>query len=209
MTKKNLVKIIIERLSKQYPLAECSLETQNPLELLIATRLSAQCTDARVNIVTPALFKRYPDAESFANADITELEALVKTCGLYKTKAHDIKAMCQKLIDDFDGQVPDSMDSLLSLPGVGRKTANLVLGEIFHQSAVITDTHCIRLSNRMGLCDSKNPLKVETALRRILPPGESTDFCHRLVHHGRAVCTARKPDCDACTLNDICVKAGV
>ena len=207
MTKKQRVNYIIGKLEKEYPVAQCSLQTLNAFELLVATRLSAQCTDIRVNMVTPKLFERLPTPKDFAAADTEEIEELIKTCGLYKTKARDIKAMCIMLLERYNAQVPDSIEELTALPGVGRKTANLIMGEVFKKPAVITDTHCIRLSNRLSLVESDNPLKIENALRELLPPDKSTDFCHRLVQHGRAVCTARNPACDKCVLNDICIQA--
>jgi len=207
MTKKQRVDFICGALEKEYPLADCSLTVYNPLQLLLATRLSAQCTDKRVNMVTPVLFERFPDAAAFAAADIADIEEIIKPCGLYKTKAKDLKAACTTLQEKFGGQVPGTMEELLSLSGVGRKTANLVLGEVFGKPAIIADTHCIRLSNRLSLCDTTDPYKVEMALKAILPPEKSTAFCHRLVHHGRAVCTARKPNCDACCLKSVCKNA--
>lgn len=194
----------VELLKIEYPDAACSLTASDPLHLMIATRLSAQCTDARVNIVTPALFKRFPDAESFAKADVADVESLIRTCGLYKTKARDIVAACQKLIDEFDGKVPDTMEALTSLPGVGRKTANLVLGDVYGKPSVVTDTHFIRIMNRLGFVAVKDPYKVEVAMRELLPPLESNDFCHRTVLHGRAVCTARTAFCDECCLSSVC-----
>ena len=211
MTKKQRALAAVELLKQEYPDALCSLTVKNPLELLIATRLSAQCTDARVNLVTPVLFTKYPTLEAFANADLSEVEEIVHPCGLYKTKARDIVAMCQKLQSEYGGVIPDTVEELVKLPGVGRKTANLVVGEVFGKPAVIADTHCIRLSNRIGLVDNmKEPKKVEMALWKIIPPEEGNDLCHRLVNHGRDVCTARtKPYCDRCCLNDICEKNGV
>ena len=199
---------IIKRLEELYPEAECSLDYVDPLQLLISTQLAAQCTDARVNLVTPALFARYPDAKAFAHADIHELEELIKSTGFYHNKAKNIIACCQRLCEVYGGQVPDTMEDLLSLAGVGRKTANLVLGDAFGQPAVVVDTHCIRLSGRLGLTVHKEQEKIEKDLRRILPPDKSNDFCHRLVLHGRAVCNARKPKCDICTLSDLCPSKG-
>lgn len=199
---------IIKRLEELYPDAECSLDYTDPLQLLISTQLAAQCTDARVNMVTPALFARYPDARAFASADIHELEELIKSTGFYHNKAKNIIACCSRLCEVYDGQVPGTMEDLLSLAGVGRKTANLVLGDAFGQPAVVVDTHCIRLSNRLGLTTHKEQEKIEKDLREILPPDKSNDFCHRLVLHGRAVCSARKPKCDCCTLSDICPSKG-
>ena len=195
---------IIKRLEELYPDAECSLDYTDPLQLLISTQLAAQCTDARVNLVTPALFARYPDARAFASADIHELEELIKSTGFYHNKAKNIIACCSRLCEVYDGQVPGTMEDLLSLAGVGRKTANLVLGDAFGQPAVVVDTHCIRLSNRMGFIESDDPVKVEFALKKVVAPEESNDFCHRLVLHGRAVCTARKANCEACCLQQLC-----
>ena len=175
---------------------------------MIAVRLSAQCTDARVNLITPALFARFPTLDAFAEADVAEVETYVHSCGFYRQKAKDIVQACRMLRDEHGGKVPDTMEALLRLPGVGRKTANLILGDVYHKPAVVVDTHCIRLSNRMGLVDGlKDPVKIETALRKILPPEESSDFCHRLVLHGRAVCTARKPMCDQCCVRHVCQMA--
>ncbi len=195
---------ILEILKGMYPEAKCSLDYNNPFQLLVATRLSAQCTDARVNMVTPALFERYQAVEDFAQADLSELESYIRSCGLYKTKARDIKAMAQMVIEKYKGEIPDTVEELTKLPGVGRKTANLIVGDVFGKPAVVTDTHCIRISNRLGLCDTKDPLKVENRLRSILPPEESNDFCHRLVLFGRDVCSARSPRCDICPLAELC-----
>lgn len=199
----------VERLKAEYPDALCSLNYSDPFQLLIATRLSAQCTDARVNIVTPDLFKRFPTAEAFARAELGEVEELIKTCGLYKTKAKDLIGIGKGITENFGGRVPDTIEELLTLPGVGRKTANLVLGDVYKKPAVVTDTHFIRIVNRIGLTVSKEPFKVETELKKLLPPEESNDFCHRTVLHGRAVCTARKAYCENCVLNDICKKVNV
>lgn len=204
--KRKIAKYAVELFEKEYPQAICSLYSENALQLLIATRLSAQCTDARVNLVTPALFERFPTAQAFADARIEDIEELIKTCGLYKTKAKSLNGIGKMLVENYDGEVPDTMEELLKLPGVGRKTANLVCGDVYGKSAVVTDTHFIRLCNRMGFVNSKDPLKVENAMREILPPEKSSDFCHRTVMHGRAVCTARKAKCDICCLNDICEK---
>ena len=206
MTKKELALKAVEALKQEYPDALCSLTASNPLELLIATRLSAQCTDARVNIVTPALFSKYPKLEDYCNASVEDVEAIIRSCGFYHTKARDIIAMSQQIRDTFGGQVPDTIEDLTSLQGVGRKTANLIMGDIYKKPAVVTDTHLIRLANRLGLVDTKDPVKVETALRKILPPDESNDFCHRTVLHGRAVCTARKANCEKCCMQDFCKK---
>lgn len=197
---------IVEALEKEYPAAKCSLESRSALELLIATRLSAQCTDARVNIVTKDLFAKYKTAEDFANADISDIEEIIHSCGLYKTKAKDIVNMCKKLVQDYNSEVPDTIEELVKLPGVGRKTANLVVGDIFGKPSYVCDTHCIRITNRLGLSDSKDALKVEKSLRKVIPPEKSGQFCHRLVYHGRAVCTARKPQCENCCLESLCEK---
>lgn len=204
MTKKQKALAAIEALKKEYPDAECALIHSNPLELLIATRLSAQCTDARVNMVTPALFKRFPTIDDYINSSEEEIAEYIRTCGLFKTKARDIFAMCKKLKDEFNGIVPDNMEDLLSLPGVGRKTANLILGDVYGKPAVVTDTHFIRICGKLGLTDNKAPVKVENDLRKLLPPEESNDFCHRIVLHGRAVCDARKPKCDICCMKSFC-----
>lgn len=206
MTKKERARLAVELLKKEYPDAICSLDYTDAFQLLIATRLSAQCTDARVNMVTPALFARFPDAKSMANAEIGEVEELIKTCGLYKTKARDLVGIGQKITSDFGGVVPDNIEELTTLPGVGRKTANLVCGDVYGKSAVVTDTHFIRICNRLGFATTRDPLKVENEMRKILPPEESNDFCHRTVLHGRAVCTARKAYCERCCLSEICKK---
>ena len=195
---------VIRLLKECYPVAYCALEYKSDYELLFAARLSAQCTDARVNTVTPVLYSRYATLESLADADVAELESIIRSCGFYKTKARDIIAAAGMLIREFGGKVPDTMEALLSLPGVGRKTANLMLGDVHNKPAVVVDTHCIRLSNRIGLVSTTDPVKIETALREIIPPDESSDFCHRLVLHGRAICSARKPDCDKCCIAGIC-----
>lgn len=207
MTKKELALKSVEALKESYPDAICSLTSANPLELLIATRLSAQCTDARVNLVTPALFEKYKTLDDYCNADVKDVENLIRSCGFYHEKAKDIIGIAQKIKSDFNGQVPDSIEKLTSLPGVGRKTANLIMGDVFKApSSVVTDTHLIRISNRIGLVDTKDPKKVEFELRKLLPPDESNDFCHRTVLHGRAVCTARKAHCENCSLNEFCKK---
>lgn len=194
----------MERLKKEYPDALCSLNANNPLELLIATRLSAQCTDARVNLVTPALFEKYKTLDDYCEAKLSDVENLIRSCGFYHTKAADIIGMAKKIRSDFGGEVPDSIEKLTTLPGVGRKTANLIMGDIYKQPAVVADTHLIRITNLIGLTDSKDPYKVELQLKKILPPEESNDFCHRTVLHGRAVCIARRPQCDKCCLKDVC-----
>lgn len=200
----NKVDFIIGELEKLYPEAQCSLEYVKPYELLIATRLSAQCTDARVNIVTKVLFAKFPTLEAFAEADVAEIEEIVKPCGLFRMKAKSISELTKMLISDFGGEVPNTLEKLTSLPGIGRKTANLIMGDVYHQPAVVADTHCIRISNRLGLASSKDPYKVELQLKEILPPERSNDFCHRLVNFGRDVCTARSPKCGECPLRDVC-----
>ncbi len=204
MTRQELALLAVEAMKNEYPDAICSLTYQEPLELLIATRLAAQCTDARVNLVTPALFERFPTLDSFCEGSEEEIAEYIRSCGLYKTKARDIFAMCNMLRDEFGGVVPDTVEELTRLPGIGRKTANLVVGDIYHKPAVVTDTHCIRISGRLGLTDSVNPLTVEKDLRAVLPPEESNDFCHRLVLHGRAVCDSRKPKCENCCMKEFC-----
>ena len=196
---------IIERLKELYPDAICSLDYKKDYELLFSVRLSAQCTDARVNLVTPALFARYPTLEAFAEADVDEVGQYVHSCGFWRAKARDIVGSAKEILTRFNGRVPDNMEDLLTLPGVGRKTANLVLGDIYGKEGYVCDTHCIRITGRLGLTDgSKDPLKVEQQLRRCIPPEESNNFCHRMVLHGRAVCTARNPQCQNCTLRDLC-----
>jgi len=209
MKKKERALKIIEALEINYPDAHCSLESRNALELLIATRLSAQCTDERVNIVTKDLFAKYKTAEDFASADISDIENIIHSCGLYKTKARDIVAMCKMLVNEYNSVVPDTIEELVKLPGVGRKTANLIVGDIYGKPSYVADTHCIRLSNRLGLANSKDPYKVEQELRRVIPPEKSGMFCHRLVWHGRAVCKARAPMCDDCCLREYCPRIGV
>ena len=204
MTKKEIAHAAVDALKAEYPDAKCSLDYKTPLQLLIATRLSAQCTDARVKLVTPALFERFPDAESFAQAEVSEVAEYIKSCGLFKTKSRDIVAMAQMILDDFGGEVPDNIDDLTKLPGVGRKTANLICGDVYGKPAVVVDTHCIRITTRLGLHKETDQKKIETALRRLLPPEESNNFCHRLVLHGRAVCTARSPKCAQCCMNGFC-----
>ncbi|HIR03473.1 MAG: endonuclease III [Acutalibacteraceae bacterium] len=207
MTDRQRAKLAVEALKKEYPDAICSLVYTDPLQLLIATRLAAQCTDLRVNMVTPALFDRFKTVDDFAQADITEVEEYIKSCGLYKTKAKDIVNMCIMLRDRFGGKVPDTIEQLTTLPGVGRKTANLMIGDIFKKPAVVVDTHCIRITGRLGFHTIKDAAKIEKILRDILPPEESNDFCHRLVLHGRAVCDARKPKCDICCMREFCKTA--
>lgn len=202
---------VIQRLAEEYPDADCTLDYDEAWKLLVSVRLAAQCTDERVNIIVEKLFAQYPSIEALADASPEEIEAIVKPCGLGKSKARDISACMRMLRDDFGGKIPDQFDDLMKLPGVGRKSANLIMGDVFHKPAIVTDTHCIRLVNRIGLVDQiKEPKKVEMALWKIVPPEEGSDFCHRLVYHGRAVCTARtKPYCDKCCLKDICEKNGV
>lgn len=197
---------VVKRLEKLYPDAICSLEYNDAFQLLIATRLSAQCTDKRVNMVTPDLFREFPDAKAMANADLSRVEALIKTCGLYKTKARDLVLIAQKIESDFGGKVPDTIEELTTLSGVGRKTANLVCGDIYGKPAVVTDTHFIRICNRLGFVAADSPLKVENEMRKLLPPEKSNDFCHRTVLLGRDTCTARNPKCENCVLADICPK---
>lgn len=209
MKQEKQIAAIIQTLAQLYPEPVCALQYQKDYELMIAVRLSAQCTDARVNQITPALFARYPSLEAMAGAEITEVEALVHACGFYRQKASDIVRSCRMLLEEYDGKVPGTMQELLRLPGVGRKTANLLLGDLYHvPGSVVCDTHCIRITNRLGLTVGKEPEKVEQQLRALLPPMESSDFCHRLVLHGRAVCTARKPDCAACALASWCAESG-
>ena len=204
MTKQQIALAAVQALKEEYPDAQCSLTYHTPLQLLIATRLSAQCTDARVNLVTPALFERFPDVDSFADAEIEEVAEYIKSCGLYKTKSRDIVAMAQMLRDNFGGEVPDTIEQLTTLPGVGRKTANLICGDVFGKPAVVVDTHCIRITTKLGLHKETDQKKIELALKKLLPPEESNDFCHRLVLHGRAVCTARSPKCADCCMNGFC-----
>ena len=204
MTPAKLAVLAVGELEKLYPDIECSLKYKKPYEFLFSVRLSAQCTDARVNEVTKILFAKYPDLQSFADADIAELEECVKPCGFHHTKAKNIKDCAGQLINKFNGKVPDNMEDLLSLPGVGRKTANLILGDLYGKPAVVTDTHCIRISGRIGLTDNKEPEKVEKDLLKILPPEISNRFCHQLVQFGRDTCRARKPKCGECSLSGFC-----
>lgn len=204
MTLKEKATLIMDRLEKLYPDAVCSLEYTKPYELLIATRLSAQCTDARVNIVTKDLFARFPTLEAFASADVKDIEDIVRPCGLFRTKAKSIHDLANVLIDKFGGELPDSIEELTSLPGIGRKTANLIIGDVFHRPAIVTDTHCIRICGKLGLSKGDNPASVERQLWEILDPDRSSDFCHRLVHFGRDVCVARTPKCQSCPLSDLC-----
>ncbi|MCI9526647.1 MAG: endonuclease III [Lachnospiraceae bacterium] len=211
MTKEKLALEMIERLKKEYPQAGCTLDYNEAWKLLVSVRLAAQCTDARVNVIVEELYAVYPDVKALAEAPVEEIEKIVKPCGLGKSKARDISACMKILYEQYDGKVPEDFDALLKLPGVGRKSANLIMGDVFHKPAIVTDTHCIRLANRMGLVDNiKEPKKVEMALWKLIPPEEGSDFCHRLVYHGREVCTARtKPYCDKCCVKDICARNGV
>ncbi|HZK21748.1 MAG TPA: endonuclease III [Oscillospiraceae bacterium] len=204
MTKKQKALHIIEALKKKYPHSICSINADTPFELLVATRLSAQCTDARVNKITPALFRRYKTLDDYANADIAEVEKFVHSCGFYRTKARDIVGMAAMLRDEYNGVLPDTIEELIKLPGVGRKTANIIVGDVYNKPAVVCDTHLIRITNRIGLVDTKVPEKVEMALRKILPPHESNDFSHRMVLFGRETCTARKAHCDKCEIAIYC-----
>ena len=204
ITPKERAALAVKALKKEYPDAICSLVYTDPLQLLIATRLAARCTDARVNMVTPALFEKYKTAKDFAEADVSEVEEYIKSCGLFKTKARDIVKMAQQLCDNFDGKVPGTIEELTTLAGIGRKTANLVVGDIFKKPAVVVDTHCIRITSRLGFHDIKDAKKIEFILKEVLDPKESNDFCHRLVLHGRAVCTARSPKCEKCCMKDFC-----
>ena len=210
MRKKELAKEVIERLKKEYPDAGCSLEYDQAWKLLVSVRLAAQCTDARVNIVVEKLYEKFPDVKALAEAPVEEIEEIVRPCGLGKSKARDISACMKILWEQYGGNVPEDFDALLKLPGVGRKSANLIMGDVFGKPAIVTDTHCIRLANRIGLVDGiKEPKKVEMALWKIIPPEEGSEFCHRLVWHGREICTARtRPYCDKCCIKDICPKIG-
>lgn len=205
MTKKQIAAAAVERLKERYPKGICSLQADDPFRLLVAVRLSAQCTDARVNMVTPALFERFPDMAAFAAAEPAEVEPYIHSCGFYKMKAQDIVMAARMLITEYGGVIPQTVEEMIRLPGVGRKTANLICGDVYGvEGVVVADTHCIRIANRLGLCDTKDPYKVELALRGLLPPAESNDFCHRLVLFGRDVCTARSPKCEGCPLYDVC-----
>ncbi len=211
MNKKQQALEIIKRLKAEYPDADCTLDYDDAWKLLVSVRLAAQCTDARVNVVVQDLYAKFPTMEALAKAEVDEIEEIVRPCGLGRSKARDISACMKMLMEEFGGRVPDDFDALMKLPGVGRKSANLIMGDVFGKPAIVTDTHCIRLTNRMGLVDGiKDPKRVEMALWKIIPPEEGSDFCHRLVYHGRDVCTARtKPYCDKCCLEDICPKVGV
>ena len=207
MTKKQIALLAVEALKKEYPDSICSLEYTDPLQCLVATRLSAQCTDARVNMVTPALFERYTCVADFAASSPEEVAEYIRSCGLYKTKSRDIVAMARVLCEKYDGEVPSTLEELTALPGIGRKTANLVMGDIFGMpGAVVVDTHCIRITRRLGLHSESDQQKIERILRGLLPPDESNDFCHRMVLHGRAVCTARKAMCESCCMSEFCRK---
>lgn len=195
---------ILAALKREYPNALCALQYERDYELMIAVRLSAQCTDARVNLVTPALFARFDSLDAFADAEPEEVEPYIHSCGFYRAKARDIVLACRRLREVFASRVPDNMEDLLSLPGVGRKTANLLLGDLYHREAYVCDTHCIRICGKLGLSQGKDPEKVEQQLRQVIPPEESSDFCHRIVLHGRAVCTARSPQCGRCSLSPFC-----
>mgnify|MGYP000816547387 FL=1 len=207
MTKKQRARQILDLLAEEYPLADCTLQYDEAWKLLVSVRLAAQCTDARVNIVVKDLFAKYPSPQALAEASPEEIEEIIKPCGLGKSKARDIHKCMKMLVEEYDGQVPEDFDKLLKLPGVGRKSANLIMGDVFGRPAIVTDTHCIRLTNRMGLVDGiKEPAKVEKELWKIIPGEEGSDFCHRLVYHGRAVCTARNPKCEQCCLAQVCKK---
>ena len=211
MEKQEMALEVIKRLKEEYPDADCTLDYNEAWKLLVSVRLAAQCTDARVNIVVEKLYEKYPDVDALAKAEPEQIEEIVRPCGLGKSKSRDISACMRMLKEKYNGKVPDDFNELLKLPGVGRKSANLIMGDVFGKPAIVTDTHCIRLTNRMGLVDGiKEPKKVEMALWKLIPPEEGSDFCHRLVYHGREVCTARtKPYCDKCCLQDICAKIGV
>ncbi len=211
MEKQEMALEVIKRLKEEYPDANCTLDYNEAWKLLVSVRLAAQCTDARVNIVVEKLYEKYPDVDALAKAEPEQIEEIVRPCGLGKSKSRDISACMRMLKEKYNGKVPDDFNELLKLPGVGRKSANLIMGDVFGKPAIVTDTHCIRLTNRMGLVDGiKEPKKVEMALWKIIPPEEGSEFCHRLVYHGREVCSARtKPHCEKCCLNDICPKIGV
>lgn len=211
MTKKALTLEVIKRLKEEYPDAGCTLDYDQAWKLLVSVRLAAQCTDARVNVIVADLFAKYPTVNALADADVQDIENIVRPCGLGHSKAKDISACMKMLRDEYGGEIPRDFDKILKLPGVGRKSANLIMGDVFGEPAIVTDTHCIRLTNRIGMVDGiKEPKKVEMALWKIVPPEEGSDLCHRLVFHGRDVCTARtKPHCDKCCLADICKKVGV
>ena len=209
MTRKERAEHILDALKLEYPVVKCTLNYSNPLEMLIATQMSAQCTDARVNIITAELFRKYKSVDDFADADFAELCEDIRSAGFYRSKAKNIILTAQRIREVYGGEVPDTMEDLLTLPGTGRKTANLVLGDVYKKPAIVVDTHCIRLTNRMGLTTNSDPTKIENDLRKILPPEESLGFCHRMVYHGRAVCSARKPNCESCVVRDLCRRKGV
>ena len=209
MTKKERAVACVEALKARYPDAVCSLQARDAFQLLVATRLSAQCTDERVNLVTPALFARFPTPAAMAAAPVEEVEDLIRSCGLYKTKAQSLVAMSRMLTEEYGGEVPGTLEELTRLPGIGRKTANLICGDIYGLPAVVADTHLIRITNRIGLVDTKDPYKVELALKKLLPPEESNAFCHRVVHFGRDTCSARSPRCEGCCLAPCCRRVGV
>ncbi|MGN0531282.1 MAG: endonuclease III [Eubacterium sp.] len=209
MTKKQRTLNAIQVLKELYPDAKCSLDASNAFELLVAVRLSAQCTDARVNLVTPQLFSKYKTLDDYANADITDVENIVKPCGFYKNKASSIIGMARMIRDDFGGVVPDNIEDLITLPGVGRKTANLIVGDVYGKESIVVDTHMIRISNRIGLVADKDPHRIEIALKKVVPPEEGSDFCHRIVLFGRDICSARKPLCDRCPMLDNCKRVGI
>lgn len=206
MNKKEIAHSAVEALKNEYPEAICSLDYEDPFQLLVATRLAAQCTDARVNMVTPALFERFPDAQAMAQADPAEVAEYIHSCGFYRTKSVDLVELSKSIINDFGGKVPDSIEELVTLRGVGRKTANLIVGDVYDKPAVVVDTHCIRITKRLGLHKEKSQEKIERILRDLLPEKESNDFCHRLVLHGRAVCKAQRPQCDNCCMIEFCKK---
>lgn len=204
MTKKERAIFAVNALKKEYPDASCALEAETPFQLAVATRLSAQCTDARVNLVTPELFKKYPTENEMSKADVKDVEALIHSCGFFRGKAHDIVEMSKMLKEVYGGVLPDTVEELIKLPGIGRKTANLICGDVYKKPAVVADTHLIRITNLLGLVDTKDPKKVELSLKKLLPENESTVFCHRIVRHGRAVCIARRPQCEKCCLKECC-----
>lgn len=209
MTRKERTLKAVEVLKTLYPKAMCSLEYENPFELLVATRLSAQCTDARVNLVTPELFSSYKTLDDYADADIADVESIIKSCGFYHDKAKSIIGMAKMVRDDFGGTVPDNIEDLIKLPGVGRKTANLIVGDVYGKESIVVDTHMIRISNRIGIVDVKDPYKIEIALKKVIPAEEGADFCHRIVFFGREYCPARNPKCEGCPMYDNCKRVGV
>lgn len=209
MTKKERAAKTNQILKGLYPEAHCSLNSSNPFELLVAVRLSAQCTDARVNLVTPELFKKYKTLDDYCTADIKDIENIVKSCGFYKNKTESIVGMAKRIKDNFGGEVPDNIEDLITLPGVGRKTANLIVGDVYGKESIVVDTHMIRITNRIGLVNTKDPKKIEFALKKVIPADEGSDFCHRMVFFGREICSARKPLCDTCKINTFCKRTGV